>query len=518
MSVIITVQSVVYNLAGDEIDRIHYLRSLVMRNVLSGTKDTIADTLRNGYLNGPGIQMRSFYRWADNPDHFGSIGMPSGKMEVLGDVDTTAIAAHISSPPGTSVWVQNARAGYADLLMWAKRWIYANRPDDADGDWEVDYDAETQILTITFDPEDPADPLNENWVPTDIQQIVLTDFDPDLVYIYAFYTIVTGEQFGPYEEGDRIVLDPGEAFPSTSGWEENGLWSDTPSVSLDRHERDTTTITYSYSDGRPDDVVTTVGDWTTTTSQTTTTHLDNWYKKTTNTSSGNSITRLHEHMNQIQNHTINSVSSETTSTTTEETTWNDGTETDPVWVTMTTTTETTTEIWQDEIEVTREYQIDTQTETIRAYSDTLLMIYQIGSGECCSRHRGDTGRGLQGILPGDPGADQQHLSVGEQLADPVCPGQEGLQESRGREFRQAGRCPEGEQEHQGDGLRVHQVRGCPERARQFLPALHLHLPREDDGNPIREPGGLPGLEGMAGRAARAQGSLGRMVLQRQPDG
>ena len=82
-----------------------------MRNVLSGTKDTIADTLRNGYLNGPGIQMRSFYRWADNPDHFGSIGMPSGKMEVLGDVDTTAIAAHISSPPGTSVWVQNARAG-----------------------------------------------------------------------------------------------------------------------------------------------------------------------------------------------------------------------------------------------------------------------------------------------------------------------------------------------------------------------------------------------------------------------
>ena len=35
------------------------------------------------------------------------------------------------------------------------------------------------------------------------------------------------------------------------------------------------------------------------------------------------------------------------------------------------------------------------------------------------------------------------------------------------------------------------------------PALHLHLPREDDGNPIREPGGLPGLEGMAGKSSKS---------------
>ena len=73
---IINVASSVYNLAGDEKDRPIFLQSLIIRNVLSGTKRSLGDTITTGYLNGPGINFRTFFRWA--VDNYDLIGMPTG--------------------------------------------------------------------------------------------------------------------------------------------------------------------------------------------------------------------------------------------------------------------------------------------------------------------------------------------------------------------------------------------------------------------------------------------------------
>ena len=59
------VASSVYNMAGEEKDRAHYLKNLVLRNVLSGTKGGLGETIAQGYLKGPGIKFRSFFRWAE---------------------------------------------------------------------------------------------------------------------------------------------------------------------------------------------------------------------------------------------------------------------------------------------------------------------------------------------------------------------------------------------------------------------------------------------------------------------
>ena len=59
---IISVASSVYNLAGDEKDRPIYLKNIIVSNVLSGTKKTLGESLNNGYLTGPGIKLRSFFR------------------------------------------------------------------------------------------------------------------------------------------------------------------------------------------------------------------------------------------------------------------------------------------------------------------------------------------------------------------------------------------------------------------------------------------------------------------------
>lgn len=377
MSVIITVSSTVYNLAGDEVDRIHYLRSLVTRNILSGTKESLGDSLRRGYLEGPGIKMRSFYRWADNPDNFGSIGMPSGKMEIQGSVNADTVAAHISVPPGDSVWVQQAQVGNADLKYWAQRWIFENRPEDANGPWVADFDRETMVMTITFDPDDPLNPENEAWVPTDIQQLVLTDFDANARYIVAYYVIVEANKFGPYEEGTPVILAAGESFPSTAGWNTDSLWSG-PGPVLERHTRELEEIVVSYSDGRPTETYNTTGAWSTTTSPGVT-ETNNWYSRKTNTSSGNTISFLNEYMNTKETSVITSEFSSSSTTTTDTQSWEDPPGSGTM-VTMTTTTTTTTEVWQDVAELERSYQIDSQTEIAKRYSDTKVMIYQIGSG------------------------------------------------------------------------------------------------------------------------------------------
>ena len=72
----IYVSSTVYNLAGDEINRPDYLKSLVLGNLLTKTDMDIADTIQSGYIKGPGIKLRNFFRWAQ--DNYDYIGMPLG--------------------------------------------------------------------------------------------------------------------------------------------------------------------------------------------------------------------------------------------------------------------------------------------------------------------------------------------------------------------------------------------------------------------------------------------------------
>ena len=55
---IITVSSMAYNLAGDPESRANFLKATVLGNVLAN-KDMGAGIV-NGYLNGPGIKLRSF--------------------------------------------------------------------------------------------------------------------------------------------------------------------------------------------------------------------------------------------------------------------------------------------------------------------------------------------------------------------------------------------------------------------------------------------------------------------------
>lgn len=179
MGEVVAVASVVYNLAGDITKRPSYLKSLVIHNVMSGTREGIPDTLRSGYLGGPAMKLRAFYRWARSTSNYGQVGMPSGQLEVQGDLDSSLVAPFIPHGEGETVAASAAYVKRADPLYWAEQWILANRVSDLDTTYTVDYIDTTNSILITF-------------VDATTETIPAADFLYDSRYIFTYYQIDDG--------------------------------------------------------------------------------------------------------------------------------------------------------------------------------------------------------------------------------------------------------------------------------------------------------------------------------------
>lgn len=225
------VSSVVYNMAGPEKDRPDYLKSLIVQNVLSSSKRSMGDSIKNGYMYGPAIQLRSFYRWAEN--NYGLIGMPKGSIENTTSVNPQDVAPHIPHGSGEAVWVQDTELGIADYTMWAQQWILANRPDQENTNWISDINESNQI-TIWF-----VDNTSITFIPN--------NFDKNGRYIYAFYNLTLTPQESPIVSHGTTNVDSG-VFPDVTGWKLISSVSQPQTRTLTT----TTTTSQSYSDGRPD--------------------------------------------------------------------------------------------------------------------------------------------------------------------------------------------------------------------------------------------------------------------------
>ena len=234
---IINVASSVYNLAGDEKDRPIFLQSLIVRNVLSGTKRSLGDTITTGYLNGPGIKFRTFFRWA--VDNYDLIGMPTGHMYAGDVINTQTVADAIPTAANESIWVQEARLGESEYEFWAEQWMMRNHPDQLALAWEADFDDDTRTVIIKLPDESE-------------HTFVANDFIQGDKYIFAYYTRAIYNSGEPVEEGIPVPLVPGDPFPDITGY---GLVSDDETI---RNETLTTVVetVVSYSDSTPDETTT----------------------------------------------------------------------------------------------------------------------------------------------------------------------------------------------------------------------------------------------------------------------
>lgn len=198
------VTSVVYNLAGDINDRPNYLKSLVVRDNIYETGDK-AKSFKDGYINGPGLKLRSFGRWSQG-DYWDIIGSPIGSLAGANSLDASKVEDEISaSLGGTEVVVQNTSLGRGQLSWWAEQWMLLNHPADVDTAWKADFDSTTNEIVVTL-----ADG-------TTTYRFTPTNYDTTSQYIYAGYTTVEVIHH-PLVPGDPTATPPTEDTPAWDKW------------------------------------------------------------------------------------------------------------------------------------------------------------------------------------------------------------------------------------------------------------------------------------------------------------
>lgn len=229
------VASTVQNMAGDELERPDYLKTTVVGNVLAN-RESIADTIANSYLKGPGMKLRSFFRWAAKDDNYAEIGMPSAKIGHSKNLNGSVIAGQIGLPSDKIATVQTVETGPADYSYWTEQYILENSAGEFDTNWESDINDQTGLVTITYEGGS-------------IETFTPSNLNRNSQYVYATYLVSGPGSAEPMVEGDWIQLGTGD-FPDMTGWEL--ISQGTTYLDRDLIQYETTTAT--YSDGRPDEV------------------------------------------------------------------------------------------------------------------------------------------------------------------------------------------------------------------------------------------------------------------------
>lgn len=167
------VSSVVYNMAGPEEERVSYLKTTVIGAVLS-QKSSIATTIVNSYLNGPGIKLKRFGRWARTSEYTDEVGLVTGSIFSSSSVDIAVLTGYLPTEPDSTIEVQRVDIGPADYSYWGDRHVAENFPELLYTDYVTDYDSTVNLITITFE-----DTTTDSFTPVNYSAVGR--------YIYASY-------------------------------------------------------------------------------------------------------------------------------------------------------------------------------------------------------------------------------------------------------------------------------------------------------------------------------------------
>lgn len=346
----IYVSSVVYNLAGDTKDRVNYLKTTVVGKIIADTDTStgMGQAITKSYLNGPGLKLRNFGKWAQTSGYNNLLGMQSSTLYLGDSIDDETLTLYLPVPAGSTAVLQMAEIDFADYTWWADQFIVNNHPELLDTEYASDYNETSGQITIHY-----ADGTSESFTPT--------GYDLDAKYLYAAYFVASAAVVGPVVPGTPVVMGLSDPFPSIDGWTTDSTMSRTDTYTL----TETQDAVISYSDGRPNE--TTHNENVTTQTGTV---IDNQYHKSefdgSSSSGSNQESRTSKSIRyDYQTNTV--VTGEPKEIVT--------TETIAGGVTKTTTTTIVTQSLESE----RAYRIDTQ-QTTSTLSSSKVFIYEYQTG------------------------------------------------------------------------------------------------------------------------------------------
>lgn len=186
------VSSVVYNLAGEEEDRVDYLKYTTLNALMQDRN--VAEAITDGYLRGKGMNFRAAYRYAR--DTF-TWGLPNSNSTFVQITDNAPILAAIDAQSGgLEVEVVTLEAGIANYNWWAERemcekYLYdpveetmGAPPPGVEADAVVSFDVDRAgTIYLEF--------LNSGSIAPIVVKLNPADYKLRMMYVYSLFRNVT---------------------------------------------------------------------------------------------------------------------------------------------------------------------------------------------------------------------------------------------------------------------------------------------------------------------------------------
>ena len=231
---VVKVSSTVYNMAGEEANRPNFLKSTVFGTVMNPATTHIGESLVQAYLNGPGINQRSLFRWAVNNNY---PGLPTYSISKATVVDPEVVRPFITiptTPSGLELVIQEASLADGDYEVWASHYMNTTYPEEANTEWVSEYNQSDHTITIQR-------------VGGGTVTFGAGAYHPNGRYVVAVYYLMIPEDVRDVVLGS-MTLGVTSGLPTTSGYT---LESTTNTGSVTYVQNQTRVVTKTYSNGDP---------------------------------------------------------------------------------------------------------------------------------------------------------------------------------------------------------------------------------------------------------------------------
>ena len=230
------VSSSVWNMAGDIKDRANYLKSTVVGNILLDSPRSLGEEIPRAYLNGPGMGLKRYARWAKGTSGYDdTVGFVGGGLSFGDSMDPEVLKNFIPKAPTEFLVLNEYDIGLADSDWWAEQYMVENHQDLLFTDWFSELDETTGNVIITF-----ADTTTEVFTPV--------GFNSQSQYLYALFQTVSGGTTGPTVLGPAVTAPTESEFPAVPvGYTSHSVVEVETPVNFDV----LTVVDVVYSDGRP---------------------------------------------------------------------------------------------------------------------------------------------------------------------------------------------------------------------------------------------------------------------------
>lgn len=365
----ISVASTAYNMAGPEIDRPDFLKTTVIGKITAQPNaQSLGDHIVTTYLNGPGMRLRGWARWARLNGYSNKIQLEPSRLVISAqdNLNFDVIAAEIPGlQPGETVVIQRGVIGTAEYTWWVDQHVALNYPEQVGIPYESIFDELANVISITFEDGSTTSFTPVGW-------------NPNGIYLYVGYNVAKGRQEQPVEPGDPETLDPLDPWPAIDGWTEEQFVETPTTVTLNVTVH--TAVTWSDTTPGSESTVITPRDEDYDA-------LDAIYTKTefkgNHPTEPGIVYELFSEMTWNQTHKIKET--ETVDVTTE------------VIGSATKTTTVTTTV--ESLELVRTVQVDTQEIWLSSMSPVRVFIYERGTGNPTLDSQFTTGNDFGAMFP-----------------------------------------------------------------------------------------------------------------------